>query len=526
MLFRLNMMKSILVLLALLSSQAFAVGSPELIVKTQQGLVQGKKADDVISFKGIPFALPPVGELRWAPTVPGKSWTGIKEASNFGSPCMQTENMDADGKVIGSEDCLTLNIFKPATAKKNLPVMVFIYGGAFSWGDSSGHLGDRNLYDGTYLSSHGDTVVVTFNYRLGAFGFLTHPALRKNGLSGNYGLMDQITALKWVQQNIASFGGDPSRVMIFGESAGAFSVLGLITSPEAKGLFSRALLESGSDIRHNLETAEKVGGDFTISAKCSDATDIAACLRALDKNEVMRITSTFLHGKGAQLVFAPYVDGKIIPDYPIRSLQSGNYNHVPVVIGTNSDEMTVLGLPIIKEKPFFARKDYEEMVNQEFGAELGKKIIDFYGAPVDKTSFGLLSDVVADNIFHCPTQQIAEILSINQPGQVWRYLFTHAFHLDFARVLGAGHALELAYVFHNFAPWYSVKAPNYSELELSDQIGGYWTRFAATGNPNGGRALEWPAYARDAKYLELETPIAERSGFRNEACEFWRRVMP
>ncbi|MGZ3710789.1 MAG: carboxylesterase/lipase family protein [Bdellovibrionota bacterium] len=492
-------------------------------VKTRQGIVHGSSFEGTVSFKGIPFAQPPLGELRWTAPQPIKGWSGVQEAADYGSPCLQTENMDADAKVIGSEDCLSLNVWKPAKIDKPLPVMVFIYGGAFAWGSSSGHTNGIDLYDGTYLSSHGPAVVVTFNYRVGALGFLTHPALAKDGTSGNYGLMDQIAALHWVQENIAQFGGDASRVMIFGESAGAFSVLGLITSPQAKGLFSRALLESGSDIRDTAARAEKIGSDFVTSANCDRTADFAACLRALDKNEVMRVSSLYLHGQGAKLIYAPHVDGKLIPDFPLRALRNGNYHHVPLIVGTNADEMTVLGIPIIKEKPFFNRQDYEAGLKQEFGEELGEKVIAEYGSPSTLTPFGLLREVFADNVFHCPAHEIAATMSAKQPGQVWRYVFAHSFHLDFTRILGAGHALELPYVFHNFVPWYSIQAPNWEEIALSEKMVSYWTRFAATGNPNGDGDFAWPAYSSETKYLELESPLTVKDSYRSKICDFWRK---
>ncbi|MGE3262321.1 MAG: carboxylesterase/lipase family protein [Bacteriovoracia bacterium] len=513
----------ILLVFSLVSGPAWAM--EKNLVPTTQGLVRGQESNGVFSFKGIPFAQPPVGDLRWRESLPAKQWVGVRDASDYGAPCMQTENFNADGKVIGSEDCLTLNIWQPKDSAKPLPVMVFIYGGAFSWGSSRGRMGGVDIYDGTYLSSHGPAVVVTFNYRVGAFGFLAHPSLRTDGTSGNYGLSDQILALEWVQKNIANFGGDPARVMIFGESAGAFSVLGLLTSPAAKGLFSRALLQSGSDIRDTAERAEKVGVDFAAAAGC-EGEGQAKCLRALDQAEVMRITKSFLHGQGAKLIFSPHVDGKIIPDFPLRALRDGKYNRVPVVVGANADEMTILGLPIISQKPIFLRKDYESVVRQEFGEELGNKVIEQYGKPVDRTSYGLLQDVFADNIFHCPAQQIAEVISRDQPGQAWRYVFSHSYHLDIWKILGAGHGLELSYVFHNFAPWYvPFRAPNQKELELSERMVGYWTRFAANGNPNADGEFGWRSYSADtANYLDLELPLSEKSGYRAEACAFWQNV--
>jgi para-nitrobenzyl esterase len=498
----------------------------ELTVEVEQGLVHGAVSGETLAFKGIPFAEPPIGALRWQKPVNAQAWSGVRDASAFGSMCLQTKNFDADAAVEGSEDCLTVNVWRPKDQSlKNLPVLFFIYGGAFSWGSSSARLAGVDMYDGAYLAAHGPAIVVTFNYRVGALGFLAHPALTdRNGSSGNYGLLDQIAALEWVQKNISSFGGDKSRVMIFGESAGAFSVLGLLTSPRAEGLFSRALMESGSEIRQTKTDAEATGAVFANSTQCASAADVASCLRSLSGTAIMKTSSSLLHGKGALLVFGPNIDGTLLPDFPLKRLQSGQYNHVPLLIGTNSDEMSVLSLSILKANPIFLEKDYEAAVYSQFGPALAPAVLKEYDRP-NQTAYSTFKEVFADNIFHCPSQEIAELVGDQQPGRVFRYVFTHAFYLDAVRALGAGHAMEIPYVFHNFVPWYEPQAPSPSELAMSDQLVGYWTRFAATGDPNGGRAISWPSYgARAASYLELDTPLARKSAYRSEECAFWKSV--
>lgn len=515
-------MNKFIALWLLFAASSSALAAPPQAV-TGNGLVEGREKNGLAIYKGIPYAAAPVGELRFREAKPALSWSGVKKAMEYGAPCLQTENFDADGRVIGSEDCLTLNVWQPLGSREPLPVMVFIHGGAFSWGSGRDQLKGVDLYDGSFLAAQGPAVVVNFNYRLGAFGFLAHPALREAGRSGNYGHSDQIEALRWVQQNIAAFGGDPARVMIFGESAGGFSVLNLLVSPAARGLFSRALLQSGSDIRYNASQAEEIGEKFASGLKC----DTAACLRSLSAARIMAQTSNTLRGLGAKLVFSPHVDGTLIPEFPIAALRAGRYEQVPMVLGSNSDEMTVLGIPILKQKPIFLRKDYEELVMQEFGNELGPKVIEHYGQPLLRSSFQLLQEVFADNVFHCPAQEIAGAVSARQPGQVWKYLFTHSYYLDPLRILGAGHGLELPYVFHNFAPWYApLRAPSEGEKALSREIVGFWTRFAATGNPNGKSGTgRWEAYRpEEGNYLELEIPLSRKAGYRAEQCAFWSKA--
>jgi para-nitrobenzyl esterase len=480
----------------------------------------------VEAFKGIPYAAPPVGPLRWQKPRPAAAWSGVKQAFEYGSPCLQTRHFDADEEVMGSEDCLTLNVWRPAGAAQNLPVMVFVHGGAFSWGSGRGDdLSNVDLYDGGYLAAHGPAIVVTFNYRLGAFGFLAHPALRDGGASGNYGLYDQIAALEWVKKNIAGFGGDPARTMIFGESAGGFSVLGLVTSPFTAGLFSRALVESGSDIRDTRERAEKVGEDFAAAANCTAARDRGRCLMGLGAAEIMRIEKRFLHGKGAQLVFAPHIDGQLVPASPLALLAEGRYQRVPLILGTNEDEMSTLSVPYLKQKLFITRRDYLALVNEAFGPETGAKIAAFYDEAAPGSSpYQSLKDVFSDSVFHCPTLGVAHAAAGYTPGQVWRYLFTHTSHLDPFKFFGAGHGMELSYVFHNFKKGL-FEAPTAGELRLSEQMVAFWTRFAASGNPNAPGKEIWPGYdpARD-NFLKLDVTPGVGEAFRAPFCRFWAEL--
>src|SRR5579875_794989 len=298
-------------------------GTAGPVAGTADGAVRGLANGAVDEFLGIPYAAPPVGALRWRPPQPAASWSGVRDATTFAPHCPQPAS--PFGEASTSEDCLYLNVFTPSqrAAGPGYPVMVWIHGGAFVSGES-------NDYDPTQLVEDGVTVV-TFNYRLGALGFLAHPALADaNGQSGDYGLMDQQAALRWVQRNIASFGGDPRSVTIFGESAGGLSVLAQVASPQARGLFDRAIVESGSYnlSQASLASAEAAGEAFAAKAGCASQT--AACLRSLP-------VSTILADQDAA-GYTPNINTEVLPETLETAFAAGDFNRVPIVNGTNHDE--------------------------------------------------------------------------------------------------------------------------------------------------------------------------------------------
>ena len=319
---------------------ATAASGLETVVKLDSGLVSGA-GSAIHSYKGIPYAAPPVGALRWKEPQPVKPWNGVRVATRYSPMCPQFQIIP---DVPQSEDCLTLNVWTPAVRTAKLPVMVWIHGGGFAIG-----AGSQTVYDGELLASRG-AVVVTINYRLGPLGFLAHPDLSAEsprGVSGNYGMLDMVAALGWVQRNIATFGGDPSNVTIFGESAGGTAVFLLLVMPDAKGLFHKAIAESGawlfSPFSHLKESwygrlpAEKYGASFSPEI---------AVLRARKPDEIVKMmglpdSSRKKERRGE--IFIPIVDGVVIPDDPGRLFASGRFHHVPLIAGTNADEGTLLG---------------------------------------------------------------------------------------------------------------------------------------------------------------------------------------
>lgn len=492
-----------------LPSQATPTAAP--IVITDQGAVQGVVADATYAFKGIPYAAPPVGPLRFRPPQPATPWQGVRDATQFGPLCPQLNSND---QVEGDEDCLTLNIWTPATPPgAPLPVMVFIHGGGNVQGASS-----LFLYDGQYLVEHGGVIVVSINYRLGPLGYLTHSALAAESerhISGNYGILDQIAALQWVQRNILAFGGDVAKIMIFGESAGAVNVCTLVASPLARGLFSRALMQSGGCNQRRMDQAEPFGQQVVAAAGCGTAVDIAACLRGLSVSSLLTALPTDPHVAEGMAEYGPTVDGYVLTGSPIQVIRDGAHNRVPFAVGANADE-TAMFVPTI-----LTEAGYRQRVYATFGLVVGALILDQYPASEYETPTKAYIALTTDARFVCPSRSIARAADLGQDEPVYRYFFTHALDSTRAREYGAYHALELFFVFHTLTqvPGFT---PSARELALSEAMVGYWTRFAATGDPNGDNAPVWPMYDRRADaHLILDTPIASGDGVRTARCDFW-----
>jgi carboxylesterase type B len=418
----------------------------------------------VVAFKGIPYAAPPVGPLRWRPPQPPARWASVRDSTHFGDDCMQTPYVISTGRK-ASEDCLTVSVWTAAHYRNaHRPVMVFVYGGAFIGGSSA-----YPLYDGAKLASEG-VVVVGFNYRVGIFGFLAHPMLSAESprhVSGNYGLLDQIAALQWVKSNIAAFGGDPERVTVFGESAGAVSIAVLMTSPLAKGLFQRAILQSPTlPPLAGLAAAEQRGAALK--------PDVEA-LRQLSAVELLEHNGDFFPrsaGRNAgSLAFpAPIVDGYIVPVQPRSAFQAGRVNAVPTIVGVNADE------------------------GRMFAS--------------DAAMSTALGDVFVES-----ARLIARGTAKLQP-RTFAYVFT--------RTVGGGtqpptHSEELAFVFGSLEQPSFIKhpPPTAADQQLSALMMRTWTRFAASGDPNGSGLPRWPRYERAKDpYLEFGTPIRPGRAYR------------
>ncbi|MBN1927549.1 MAG: carboxylesterase family protein [Prolixibacteraceae bacterium] len=463
-------------------------------VKVEQGIIEGSIEDGLRIFKGVPFAAPPVGELRWKAPQPAEKWEGIKETREFAPSPMQGGNPPG-GK---SEDCLYLNIWTPAiSANEKLPVLVWIYGGGFSFGATS-------YYDGALLAKKG-VILVSVAYRVGQLGFLAHPELsaeNPNHVSGNYGLLDQIAGLQWIQDNIAAFGGDPKKVTIFGESAGGISVSMLCASPLAKGLFHGAISQSGGSFGptrpttypgENMKTLKQAEADGEAYAKTHGASTIAE-LRKLDAEELVPAGWTMPGGW-------PIVDGYVIPGNQFTLYEEGKYNDVPVLIGYNSDE----GASFSREK---TPEAYYAGVRARYG-KFADDLIKAYPAgenSVPKTA----RDLMRDAAFGWHTWSWARLQAATGKSKVFYYYFDQ--HPDYPEDspqygYGSPHGQEVAFVF-GLNP--DDQNANESDLALSEEMGTYWTNFAKYGDPNGEGVPEWPSYTNErpkVMYLTGPTPF-------------------
>jgi para-nitrobenzyl esterase len=498
--------------------------SPDGQVSTTSGLAQGVLLGDVVAFLGLPYAAPPVGELRWRPPAPAPSWAGVRRATAFASPCPQ---IGAGGAVVGAEDCLYLNVWVPSPAPANarLPVLFFIHGGGNVQGAASEQLADGSyLYDGAELAAARQAVVVTISYRLGALGFLALPALAAespHGSSGNYGLLDQVAALEWVRANIASFGGDPARVLAFGESAGALDTCMLLASPLAAGLFSSALMESGACVAMRDADARAFGSQVVAACGCSGAGDVAACLRSLSATAVVAALPQPIDLAGKQGGYQPSVDGWVLPEAPLAAIAAGRHNRVPVVVGANSDETSRAVAPMTQTQ-------YEQSVLALAGGSqlLADLILAEYPVAEYGSQRAAYVALTSDAKFVCSARIAARTLSSAQSQPVFRYFFTHPYSNGTAglKLLGAYHGAELSYVFGDLG--LAGYVPTAGETALSAAIQGYWSRLAGTGDPNGEGAVVWPTYdAATDPFLQLDDPIAAGKGVRSRQCDFWESLV-
>jgi para-nitrobenzyl esterase len=454
--------------------------------KVVDGQLQGIVADGVASFKGIPFAAPPVGDLRWKSPAPSKAWSGIRKADAYAAGCMQDPGMV---KMMGasaniSEDCLYLNVWTAAkNAGEKRPVMVWIHGGAFVGGMTG-----TPMFDGTKFAQKG-VVLVSIAYRLGVFGFMAHPELsRESGKgSGTYGIQDMIAGLQWVKNNIAQFGGDPSRVTIFGESAGGIAVGMLSAAPQAKGLFQRAISESGGSFAPprtvegagmnvaSLKLAESGGEDFLKKLGAAGITSA----RALQAEQIQKAAGG---GMGGGASFWPVADGTVLPGDPYELYAKGLFNDTPILAGTNSNEGG-----LFMRGPITAAA-FEKQIRSGYG-EQADVLLKAYPHSTDAEAARSSADVFREFAFAWPTWAWALMQSQKGKGKAFVYYFDHRTP---SSPDGANHGDEVSYVFQNFRS--PGGTPGAEDLALSDMIRSYWINFAATGNPNGPGLPNWPEF--------------------------------
>src|SRR5579871_857090 len=478
-------------------------------VEIAQGKLQGIAKDGVLRFNGIPYARPPVGHLRWRMPQPPEPWAGVRDASRFGNIAPQVES--ASGAVLGgtpgtrSEDCLYLNIQTPACDGAKRAVMVWIHGGAFVTGASS-----VGTYNGKYLVPRGDIVLVTINYRLGAFGFLNlHDASGgKLPGTGAEGLADQIAALQWVKQNISAFGGDPSNVTIFGESAGGMSVGALLAAPGARGLFHKAIPQSGaSDIGHARDKTagiarlllERMGLDSSDWAKLADAP--WQLVLEAQKQLLAEPRAT------GSLPFAPTIDGALLPRRAIACVREGSAKNIPVMTGTTRDEWKLFTATAAKLRLMDEAK-LRRYTARLVGETQAEAVLSAYagGSPFDRWNA-----VMTDHSFAIPAIRLVEAQSAHAPAFLYRFDWTSTF---LRGVLGSCHALELGFVFGTYseklaAAFFGAGA---KAASLSLAMMDAWTAFARTGRPVVSSGPEWPAYnetARPAMIFSADAPRVE-----------------
>lgn len=460
-------------------------------VKTDSGVVEGKEVGAVHAFLGIPFAAPPVGELRWKPPAAPAKWTDVRKATDFGAHCLQGDiygDMNFRGAP-GSEDCLFLNVWAPAKpSAPRLPVMVWIYGGGFAAGSTS-----EQRQDGTNLAQQG-VVVVSMNYRLGIFGFFVHPELAKesgHNSAGNYGFLDQLAALKWVHENIAAFGGDPGNVTIFGESAGSFSVSAQMASPLSKGLFHKAIGESGAAFFSAGMTFDPLSmreekDVETVSAKLGVST--LAELRALPAEKLLDIFGK--PGPDA-FDFGPDVHGYFLPESAPAIFAAGKQSDVPLLAGWNHDEGSF-------EVVFNPQKPTAETMKADAQKDFGDKADHFLKLyPTDTPSHVQSSaqDFAGDKFIAWSTWEWMEAQSKTGKQPIYRYRFDLGPPADpKGPQLGAYHSAEIEYVFGQLDSKAGIEwRPE--DRKLSEDIQKYWANFARSGDPNGPGLPKWPVYS-------------------------------
>ena len=463
-----------------LASSAFALQSAP--VATEYGLVQGVAENDLTVFKGIPFAAPPVGELRWRAPQPAAKWTGVRAADKFGPDPYQ-----GDGQGGVSEDCLYLNIWTPAKSPdEKLPVLVWIYGGGFAFGSTS-----TPVHNGEHLARKG-VVLVSINYRVGSLGFLAHPELSAESprkVSGNWGLLDQIAGLKWVKRNIAAFGGDPDRVTIFGESAGGIAVSMLCASPEAKGLFRGAISQSGGSFGPTRDTTYP--GENMRTLAQAEASGVAYVQKAGVRSiaELRQLPPDKLPGGWGSGTAWPIVDGWEIPGDQYKLYEAGRYNDVDILVGYNSDE----GLSFARDKD---AAEYRANVEKRYGP-FAEKLIAAYppsGDAVTRTA----RDLMRDAAFGWQTWAWATLQSHTGKSKVFYYYFDqHADHPADAPNADHGmpHGVDVPYVFQTLDRDDAKLTPG--DWAISDTVSTYWTNFAKRGDPNGPGVPVWPRYTHE-----------------------------
>ena len=486
------------------------------VARVETGLLRGGETGGVDSFLGIPYAAPPVGQLRWRAPQPAASWPGVREATAYGNRCAAAAS--SNGPRSEAEDCLFLNVQRPTFVHsgQKVPVYFWIHGGGLQNGSS-------NQHDGSLIVNRTGAVVVTINYRLGPFGFLAHPGLTAEGggQSGDYGLLDQQAALRWVQRNIAAFGGDPRQVTIGGESAGGWSVCTHLAAPGSRGLFHAAMIQSGSCLSESLAQAEKSGTTAAQALGCADPATAVACLRALPASRLVdtQVNPQFVHGVPA------------LPQAPDVAVRTGAFTRVPVVIGANRDEGRTFAAGFIGQ----TRETYEKFVRNTF-PDRADAVLARYPWPADADRFTaayLAGAIYTDagqvgRIGGCPNLDLTRTFA--------RYTRTYAYEFDHRTgpglspvpgyVWGAGHAAELAYLWPSFDNGTPI-APTFTQAErrLARDMVDAWGHFVRSGRPGAAGWTPWPSFTGTGQVMSLQTGsstlVSDAALGAEHNCDLW-----
>ena len=474
----------------------------ETIVEVTGGTIEGVEQDGIFMYKGVPFAAPPVGDLRWKAPAPVIPWTGVKKADAFCAACMQATNAMGNTAPV-SEDCLYLNVWTPAKkVNEKLPVIYWVHGGGYSGGSTS-----TPMYDGTGFAKKG-VIMVSVAYRLGPFGFLAHPELSResgNG-SGSYGILDMIEGLKWVKENIARFGGDPSNVTIFGHSAGGAAISLLAATPLTDGLFHRAICMSGGSFTPlmasnqtgiglgmpTLKLAEQNGEEFLKQLGVEDIT----AARALSAEDIQNKLTGGMGG----MRFRPVADGYVISNDLYSLFEAGRFNDTPVLLGHTSDEMGSFG-PTQNITP----EQIEKQIRAQYSSQ-ADAILAVYPHSTDAEATKSSKDIRNDSSFSWNTWTWSRLQTRNGKGKAFQYYFDYHPNSPDG---GSGHGSDVPYAFQTLGG--PMGAPKEEDLKLSDVINSYWINFARSGDPNGTGLPEWPAFMEnDQKVMVFDTAPSAR----------------
>lgn len=484
------------------------------------GLVRGTTSPSGIAFLGIPYAAPPLGKLRWRAPAPVEPWRGARLADRMPTKCAQLTGFLGAPRLVGQEDCLYLNVWVPPRGGAKLPVLFFIHGGGLIGGSTS-----DAFIQGSRLAERGNVIVVTMEYRLGILGYLAHPSLSAEtdyGGSGNYGLMDQVSALGWVQRNISAFGGDPANVTIFGESSGATSVCALVASPRTRGLFARAIMESSACLSQPKAEAEQEGVANAAKAGCpGTGPEVAECLRNRPLESVVLFPPSELLTKQdfrrtSSLIT---VDGEWLPESPYRLIRKGKGQAVPLIVGNNAHEGFFF-VPV-----YFNAEQLAAQMASLFGPLSTARIYARYpsGAYSDETERA--QAIFADAMFECGIRRLARYRAEGTSEPVFRYVNNYRIRV-LGRPLPAAHVLELPFVFQNMA---DLKGPFVSEeeREMETLFLNYWTQFARTGNPNSIATPNWEAYRAEADNAHVIDSVSYvELGRHADKCDAWEEFLP